>query len=312
MPWRRWVRSSGSGIRRISAVAARRERGFALLVVIWVLALLAVLATGFATDTRDEARQARNLLENTRAQAMAEAGVTLAVTGLLDPNPLTQWLADGTARDVPFDGGHLHIMVQDEGGKINLNAAAPELLAGLLAAAAIPGEARNLLLDAIVERRRAAGDATIGMDGGAVLVAPESGPAFEAIDEIRALPGVSRATFDAIAPYITVFSRVSRVNPLTAPRTVLLSLPNVNPQEVEAVLAARAAIAAGQISVPIPFLAGTERYTVRTASRATTITVTAITGTGAVFVRQALLFLTGKPDRPYEFLDWRQVVAVRN
>lgn len=307
MPWPRWVRSSDSGRRPTPAVADRRERGFALLVVIWVMALLAVLATGFAADTRGEARQARNLLENARAQAMAEAGVTLAVTGLLDPNPLTQWLSDGAARDVPFDGGHLHVVIQDEGGKINLNTAAPELLAGLLANVGMPPQARNSLLDAIMARRRAVEDAAQAASSDV----PPSGvePAFEAIDELRLLPGVSRAVFDRIAPFVTVFSRVSRINPLTASRTVLLSLPNVNPQEVEAVLAARAAIAGGQNAVAVPLLTGTDRYIVRTASRASTVTVTATTATGAVFVRQALLFLTGKPDRPYEFLDWRQVVA---
>ena len=238
---------------------------------------------------------------------MAEAGVTLAVTGLLDPNPLTQWLSDGAARDVPFDGGHLHIVIQDEGGKINLNTAAPELLAGLLTNVGVPAEARNTLLDAIMARRHAVEDAAQAGSGGA----PPSGiePAFEATDELRLLPGVSRAIFDRIAPFVTVFSRVSRINPLTAPRTVLLSLPNVNPQEVEAVLAARAAIAGGQNSVPVPLLTGTDQYIVRTVSRASTVTVTATTAEGAVFVRQALLFLTGKPDRPYEFLDWRQVAA---
>ncbi|HTZ77561.1 MAG TPA: hypothetical protein VMC10_06630 [Stellaceae bacterium] len=295
---------------RTAATARPRERGFALLVVIWVLALLAVLATGFAADTRSEAQQARNLLENARAQALAEAGIALAVTGLLDRNPVTQWAADGTPRDLTFDGGRLHIVVQDEGGKVNLNTAAPELLSGLLARVGVaPGE-RDALVDAIMTRRQLA-DAAAQAPSSALLAAGggEPPPAFEAIDELRLLPAVSRAVFDAVAPYVTVFSRGPRVNTLTAPKTVLLSLPNVNPQEVDAVLAARSAIAAGQISTAIPFLTGVDRFIVRTTLRAAMVTVTATTARGAVFVRQALLFLTGKPDRPYEFLDWRQAVA---
>ena len=306
MPWRRSVERSV----RATGTARPRERGFALLVVIWVLALLAVLATGFAADTRSEAQQARNLLENARAQALAEAGIALAVTGLLDRNPVTQWAADGTPRDLTFDGGRLHIVVQDEGGKVNLNTAAPELLSGLLARVGVaPGE-RDALVDAIMTRRQLA-DAAAQAPSSALLAAGggEPPPAFEAIDELRLLPGVSRAVFDAVAPYVTVFSRGPRVNTLTAPKTVLLSLPNVNPQEVDAVLAARSAIAAGQISTAIPFLTGVDRFIVRTTLRAAMVTVTATTARGAVFVRQALLFLTGKPDRPYEFLDWRQAVA---
>jgi len=305
MPWRRSAR------RFVSAVAAagrRRERGFALLVVIWVLALLAVLAAGFAADTRGEARQARNLLENARAQALAEAGMSLAVVGLLDRNPNTQWPADGTARDVAFDGGHLHIVIQDEGGKVNLNTAAPELLAGLLTRVGVAPAQRDAVVDAIVTHRQQA-DGAAQAPNSVALVAGEAPPAFEAVDELRLLPGVTRAVFDAVSPYLTVFSRAGRINPLTAPRTVLLALPNVNPQEVDATLAARAAIAAGQTSTAIPFLTGVDRFIVRTTSRAATVTVTATTAGGAVFVRQAVLFMTGRPDRPYEFLDWRQAIA---
>ena len=61
----------------------RHERGFALLLVIWVLAILAVLAAGFAASTRSETRLARNLLEAARAQALAEAGIVRASASLL-------------------------------------------------------------------------------------------------------------------------------------------------------------------------------------------------------------------------------------
>ena len=305
MPWRRWARRFISGV---AAAGRRREHGFALLVVIWVLALLAVLAAGFAADTRGEARQARNLLENARAQALAEAGMSLAVVGLLDRNPATQWPADGTPRDVAFDGGHLHIVIQDEGGKVNLNTAAPELLAGLLTRVGVAPAQRDAVVDAIVTHRLQAEGAAQAPNSVA-LVAGEAPPAFEAVDELRLLPGVTRAVFDAASPYLTVFSRAGRINPLTAPRTVLLALPNVNPQEVDATLAARAAIAAGQTSTAIPFLTGVDRFIVRTTSRAATVTVTATTAGGAVFIRQAVLFMTGRPDRPYEFLDWRQAIA---
>jgi len=36
------------------------ERGFALLLVIWVLAILSVLGAGFAASTRSETRLAHN------------------------------------------------------------------------------------------------------------------------------------------------------------------------------------------------------------------------------------------------------------
>lgn len=293
----------------------RRDRGFALLVVVWVLALLAVLAVGFAADTRSEARQARNLLRSARAQAMAEAGIAVAVIGLLDQDPATQWPADGSQRSIAFDGGIIFVTVQDEAGKVNLNGAPLDMVAGLLSALGIDEIIQVSLLEAILAHRRAVSDSLLGsargganQDDGARLAAARN-PPFRAIDEIRSVPGVSGAIYQRIAPFITVFSQTPRINPLTAPREVLMSLPRVNAQEVESVLAARATITAGQSSAAVPLLTGVERYAGRTTFRAATITARATTPDGASFVREAIVTLTGKPDRPYLLLDWRQVLV---
>jgi len=69
------------------ARSGRSQRGFALLLVIWVLAILAVLAAGFAAGTRSETRVARNLLDAAQARALAEAGVALATGALIDNDP---------------------------------------------------------------------------------------------------------------------------------------------------------------------------------------------------------------------------------
>jgi hypothetical protein len=45
---------------------------------------------------------------------------------------------------------------------------------------------------------------------------------------------------------------------------------------------------------------------------AATIIAKATTESGATFVRQVVVLVSGKPDRPYELLDWRQVVAGDN
>jgi len=71
------------------------ERGIALLVVIWVLALLAVLIIGFSGDARTELLVARNHYESAGARGIADAGVSLAIFGILDPAPEAQWQADG-------------------------------------------------------------------------------------------------------------------------------------------------------------------------------------------------------------------------
>ena len=59
---------------------SRRERGFALLMVLWTLMLLAFLATVYGSNARTEVLLARNLVTNARAEALADAGIYRAAT----------------------------------------------------------------------------------------------------------------------------------------------------------------------------------------------------------------------------------------
>ena len=71
-----------------------RDRGFALLLVLWVVAILSVVVAGFAAGTRSESRLARNLLDAADARALAEAGVARAGAS-------TFGLTNGTTPGVP-------------------------------------------------------------------------------------------------------------------------------------------------------------------------------------------------------------------
>ena len=61
------------------------RRGIALVAVLWVLVLLSVIAAGFLYETRTQTKLARNLVENAKARALADAGVHRAVLALLEP-----------------------------------------------------------------------------------------------------------------------------------------------------------------------------------------------------------------------------------
>ncbi len=129
---------------RIRSITARcrgrdGQRGLALVVVLWVLVLLSLIAASFSRTTRTEINVARNLVDNAKAEALAEAGVYLAILALLDPDPAQRPRADGTPFEVAFGGAEITVSVQDEGGKIDLNQAPDELLRGLLLAAAWTG-----------------------------------------------------------------------------------------------------------------------------------------------------------------------------
>ena len=61
----------------------RGRRGIALLSVLWVLTLLTLMAVTFARTTRTEINLAHNLLENAKAEALADAGVHQAIYAVI-------------------------------------------------------------------------------------------------------------------------------------------------------------------------------------------------------------------------------------
>jgi len=292
-----------------SADAGREgERGIALLVVIWVLALLAILIVGFSGDARTELLVARNHYESASARAIADAGVSLAILGILDPTPETQWPADGRVRDVRYADGTIRIRIQDEGGKIDLNAAPPELLAGLLTTVGglSAGDAGSLA-QAIDTYRQAQQQAdTPAAGGGLRTMVRRQANAFRVIEDLRLVPGITRELYGRIAPFVTVYSGVGDIDPLTAPPEVLRSLPGINAGEVGAFLAARAL--QGPIPGQLPPLGGPAGGSLahRVLQNATILSE-GKTADGSTFTRAAVVSLSADPTAPYSVLSWRQV-----
>jgi general secretion pathway protein K len=294
-----------------STEAARRssESGFALLLVIWVLALLAVLAASVAADSRSEAVIARNRLTAAQARALADAGVALAVMGLIDPNPVTRWRADGHPQSIQYGDGSATLAVEDEGGKIDLNSAPIELIGGLLDEFGIAPDERSVITNGILDRRRefATPNSLVptraNLLGGAVPADLGTQP-FADASELRLIPGVTRATYERLLPFVTVYSMSPTINPITATREVLLGVPGINPQEVDFFLASRDQTAA---SIEKPPLSGVDRYIRIADLSAATIVAAAKTGSGASFTREVVAMISPNlAIQPYRILRWRQ------
>lgn len=285
------------------------DPGFALVLVIWILALLAVLAASVAADSRSEAVIARNRLGAAQARALADASIALAVAGLIDPNPATRWRADGHQQSIRYGDGSAGLSVQDEGGKIDLNSAPIELIGGLLDEFGIAPDERSAIANGIVERRREFATPNLlvpsraALLGGAVTTDLGKQP-FADDSELRLIPGVTRVTYERLLPFVTVYSLSATINPITATREVLLAIPGINPQEVEFFLASRDQAAT---SVEKPLLSGVDRY-IRVADLGTaTIIAAATTGSGASFTREAVAVISPNlAIQPYRILRWRQ------
>jgi general secretion pathway protein K len=282
-----------------------RESGMALVTVLWVVALLAALALGFAKISRTEASLVRNRYAAARAEALANSGVSLAIVGLLDPAQPGGWRADGTPRDLAYDGGAITVRVQDEAGKLDLNRAADDVLANFLRNLGF-GAGDSAALVAAIDRWKRAREALWrgfrhGDDENGRGVA--AGP-FLALSELRSVPGFSNSVYDRAAPFLTVYSHNYRVDPLTAPGIVLRSLPGVDPAQVAAYIATRRRL--GPEPTKLPPLTGVSRFLVLNPLAIVSITATSRTADGAQFTRDAVVNLIGSRAQPYRLLAWRR------
>jgi general secretion pathway protein K len=291
------------GLRARVIDARNRENGVALVVVLWMLVLLAVMAVGFASSARSDLLMVRNQYEAARARAIADAGVSLAIMGLLDPSPTTTWHRDGTSTALDYSGGTIVLSIQDEAGKIDLNAASAALLTNLLD---VVGVDRSSDIAMSIEAWKAARLPVRA--GGAPNAATASGDvppqAFQTIEDLRLVPGIPPALFAKIAPFITVYSHTAAIDPLTAPLAVLASVPDANPRTLQALVVARAQA----VPVPgtLPMLNDPLGLEPRPRFQTLTVRSTGTTAGGTAFIREAVVLLTGDAKQPFRFLTWRQ------
>ncbi|MBZ4193684.1 MAG: general secretion pathway protein GspK [Candidatus Contendobacter sp.] len=201
------------------------QPGMALVIVLWITALLAVMAGSFAYSMRIETRLAASMVERVQAQELAEAGVAYALAWQLDPEARKQWPPNGDERVWSFGAGQLRIQVVDASGLINLNTADAELLKKLLTAAGVASGDQDRLAEAILEQRNPDERQRLGAKPSAAAFSPRLRPAgFESIEDLQQVPGMTPAIYARIASLMTVFSQHRGVNPGLAPARVLLAL----------------------------------------------------------------------------------------
>ena len=116
----------------MTAAAARPgNRGFALLIVLWALVLLALIVTELGTSGRMESKIARNLMANAQAEAAADGAVHQAIFHMADGSNQA-WQPDGVPRRLTVGPVPVDLRIEDEAGKVNPNLADPALLQALL------------------------------------------------------------------------------------------------------------------------------------------------------------------------------------
>lgn len=293
---------------------SRRERGAALLLVLWATALLAALLAGIAATARSQSEAALYGSEHVRAELAAEAGLAHVVAGLRAPTVRDRWVPDGRPYTFDFDGARVTVHVVDASGLVDLNASSIDLLRDLFAAAGAGAGRASQLADAIAAsrggaRRTAAPANPMGTRRGA---GQTRGP-FRSVDQLAQLQGMDPALFARLEPAVTVFSGRNFPDASYAGPLVLAALRGVNQNAAETLVKERRAHpaqrgagngrAVGAVANG-PLVAGYGGQVERVFANAVMPD-----GTSAGLDVTIRLALTAAMARPYKVLDWRSAQA---
>jgi general secretion pathway protein K len=188
------------------------QRGAALLLVLWALALLSALMASALATVRLENRQSRYALHRVQALSNAEAGVVLAVEGLLAPAK-TAWLADGQAYALTFDGATLQVRIESERGKLDINSADTALYPPLMTE--LGASARQIQqFTQTLESKRLAHQLIVSLE------------------DLQAFAGMTPALYQQLLPNVTLWSGTNTLSPSFATPALRKALALTGPPDL--------------------------------------------------------------------------------
>jgi general secretion pathway protein K len=296
---------------RVVAVAraalVRRARGAALVLVLWLIALLTAVVGAFALSARIEHLQQRVIGDDAIGQEHARAGLEYALFRLRPSALQPPWQADGRRYRWTFDGRQVDLRIIDENGKINLNLADTALLTAFLRALEVePGRAQQLA-GAIADwrdpdslKQPSGGAETADYQAAGLPYGARNGR-FETLGELQRVLGMDAELYERMEPMLTLYSRQSRPDPRFAAGPVLNALG----LDAERLLAERErAEAAGDENVTGALASGSGTYSIESR---------ALDERGRVSVLRAVVRMgaAGTPGTTYTVLRWEQGMAAR-
>jgi general secretion pathway protein K len=214
----------------------KRQRGIALVLVLWILILVTVASGAYALMARMDQLEANALLSGTQARLAAEAGINLMAVALRDPDEAARPVADGRPYQQVLDGIMLEIRVTDERGKLDVNAADEMTLFNLFINNGMEAPDAELLAAAVMDWRDTDDVERVnGAEEDAYLAAGlEIGPGnrpFIITSEVLQVLGMPYELYKLMEPGITVFSRSGEPNPAYAPVEALLAIPDLTRED---------------------------------------------------------------------------------
>jgi general secretion pathway protein K len=294
-----------------SALGRRsRKDGFILVVVLWILAALATLASAysvyvanatFATQVNDDRVRIRNAVTS---------GIELAAYKMLaapkDARPPQGAFAVRLGRSA------IAVSFVSESARIDLNFAPKNVLVGLFTAVGVSPSQASTFADRIVSWRKKAGGEKPGGPGqndeaaaykeAGYDYAPRHGP-FQTVLELPLVLGIPPYIVERVLPLVTVYSGSAQVDLRVAPPEILSTLPNMTPEQLQKVLAQRAQNPLGDGLTKLVGSAGAGSAT--NSSPAARVQVQVQLDNGRTARAEVVILVAQDDDEPFRVLSWR-------
>lgn len=228
------------------------KKGFALLVVLWVLAVLIVMVLSFSMTTRSDTYGLLAFKEGMENKFFAEAGIERSIMEIIyhtvnQNQTLTLvgreiWRLDGTFYNANMVDGAYRVRIMDESGKISLNGLTDSsgiVLKNILTNQGITQENADIIVDSILDWKDEDDFHRLnGAESDYYMSLPKPYKArnadFETLDELIMVRGITPQILygdgknKGIIYFLSIQNKSPQVNISVAPEEILAALPGIN------------------------------------------------------------------------------------
>ncbi len=265
-----------------------------MVAAVAAIALFASFALVLVTGTRGGVVMVGAERDRAEANAAVDAGLAMALRGLVDSGPAGTWPIDGRVRNGTFGRAKLSIRIEDERGKLPINLLEETQIARMLERAGSRGDrlvtaadSLNDWLDNDDQLRAAGAERDWYVSRGIV---PRNGPLIS-LEELAAIRGFDAALVERLRPIVTLTWGGGPFEPRHASLDAIAVMSEEGEDPVAQIERAREM--AGQVTALSFNVEG------GLAGRPLTVTVDASLPNGAHASRRTLVELTGSKVRPY-------------
>ena len=236
------------------------QKGIALLMVLWVLTILTVMVFSFSYMARTEAYAALSFRQTIEKKFLAEAGIERGMAELFYMSTNTSktlvkpgdevWRTDGRPYKILTENGYYTVSITNEAGKVDINTTSELILRNLLLNLGLNLDDVDIIVDSVMDwkdpdnlhRLHGAED-----DYYMSLANPykAKNANFETLEELLLVKGITPEILygaegkKGIIDFLTVNSRMTKININSALKEVLLAIPGITPELADAIITIR-------------------------------------------------------------------------